>query len=64
MKTIQTGLRIPEKRHEELTELADRMGVAVNRLVLILIDLGLSVIRLGTPEVLRNLTRTLQDTGE
>lgn len=40
---IQTGLRIPQARYEELVLLANKIGVSLNALILILIDLGLSV---------------------
>ncbi len=40
---IQTGLRIPQRRYEELTELAEQMGVSLNALILMLIDLGLTL---------------------
>lgn len=40
---IQTGLRIPEERYTELQELADEVGISLNALLLMLIDLGLSV---------------------
>ncbi len=40
---IQTGLRIPQKRYEELIELAEQMGVSLNALILMLIDLGLTL---------------------
>ena len=40
---IQTGLRIPEERYMELQELADEVGISLNALLLMLIDLGLSV---------------------
>lgn len=40
---IQTGLRIPEKRYEELASLAQEMGVSINSLLLMLIDLGLTL---------------------
>lgn len=40
---IQTGLRIPEKRYEELAFLAQEMGVSINSLLLMLIDLGLTL---------------------
>ena len=39
---VQTGLRIPVNRYEELLALADTMGVSINSLLLMLIDLGLS----------------------
>ncbi len=40
---IQTGLRIPEKRYNELLILANDMSVSLNSLILMLIDLGLTV---------------------
>lgn len=40
---IQTGLRIPEKRYEELTKIASEAGLSLNSLILALIDLGLAV---------------------
>ncbi len=40
---IQTGLRIPQSRYEELTEIAIQMGVSLNSLILMLIDLGLTL---------------------
>lgn len=41
---VQTGLRIPEKQYERLRERADKMGVSLNSLMLMLIELGLEVI--------------------
>ncbi len=40
---IQTGLRIPQKRYEELVAIAAQMGVSLNSLILMLIDLGLTL---------------------
>lgn len=40
---IQTGLRIPIVRYTELQGLADEIGVSLNSLILMLVDLGLSV---------------------
>lgn len=39
---IQTGLRIPEKQYKRLTDISDRMGVSINALILMLIDIGLN----------------------
>lgn len=44
---IQTGLRVPEKRYEELCNIASEIGVSVNSLMLMLIDLGLMVRNTG-----------------
>ena len=35
---IQTGLRIPQDRYEELKEIAQRSGLSVNAVILILVD--------------------------
>lgn len=61
---IQTGLRIPQKRYEELIALADRMGVSINTLALMLIDVGLSAVNLGTQGAARYLPHNLQDISE
>ena len=39
---IQTGLRIPEKQYERLIIISERMGVSINALILILVDIGLN----------------------
>lgn len=39
---IQTGLRIPENQYSRIKERADRMGVSINQLILVLVDIGLN----------------------
>ncbi len=39
---IQTGLRIPENQYDRVKERADQMGVSINQLILVLIDIGLN----------------------
>lgn len=39
---IQTGLRIPESQYERVLEKADRAGVSINQMLLILVDIGLN----------------------
>ena len=58
---IQTGLRIPENKYNEINTMATQMGVSVNTLILMLVDIGLNVIRLGTEEAHRVLLRNQQD---
>ena len=41
---IQTVLRVPELQYERLVAIAKRMGVSVNALILMLIDIGLNQI--------------------
>ncbi len=41
---VQTGLRVPELQYERLVAIAKRMGVSVNALILVLIDIGLNQI--------------------
>jgi hypothetical protein len=43
MNKVQTGLRIPEERYNELCEVANEMGVSLNSLLLMLIDLGMTL---------------------
>lgn len=50
MDKIQTGLRIPQDRYEELCGLSKGMGVSLNALSLMLIDLGLKAINLGVEQ--------------
>lgn len=57
---IQTGLRIPQTRYEELKVIADRSGISLNAAILLLVDVGLSVIRLGSEEVARSGSHNLQ----
>ncbi|MCX4328299.1 MAG: hypothetical protein OSJ45_13570 [Lachnospiraceae bacterium] len=47
---IQTGLRIPEPQYERLSAIAKRMGVSVNALILMLIDIGLNQIEFQQEE--------------
>ena len=44
---IQTGLRIPQSRYEEIRKMAERSGTSVNALILTLVDIGLSAVNLG-----------------
>lgn len=52
---IQTGLRIPLSRYDELKEMADRSGVSLNALILLLVDVGLSAVNLGTAKAAHSL---------
>lgn len=40
---IQTGLRIPQDRYDELVRLAETVGISLNSLILMLIDMGLTL---------------------
>lgn len=61
---IQTGLRIPQSRYEELVSLANSMGVSINTLALMLIDLGLKAFNLGMAEAAHAVPHNLQQSGE
>lgn len=41
---IQTGLRVPVKQYDRIKEQADQIGVSINALILMLIDIGLNQI--------------------
>jgi len=47
MSKIQTGLRVPEPLYERLQERANDMGVSVNSLILMLIDMGFTLMDNG-----------------
>ena len=45
---IQTGLRIPQRRYEELRDLAEQSGISLNAMILFLVDIGIKAVNLGT----------------
>lgn len=61
---IQTGLRIPQNRYDELREMAEKSGVSINSIILFLVDVGLSAVNLGIEQSARSAPRIPQDTGE
>ena len=61
---IQTGLRIPQTRYDELKMIADRSGTSVNSLILNLIEIGLTVINRGAEATNLSELRNLQHTDE
>jgi predicted HicB family RNase H-like nuclease len=42
MEKIQTGLRVPVNQYERIKEKADKIGISINQLILMLIDIGLN----------------------
>lgn len=44
---IQTGLRIPESRYNELKKIADKSGASINSIILFLVDIGLTAVSVG-----------------
>lgn len=61
---IQTGLRVPVEQYTKLLSMAEHMGVSLNALMLVLLDVGLSVFSLGTEAELHALLRNLRDISE
>jgi hypothetical protein len=61
---IQTGLRIPQTRYEELRIMAEKSGISLNTLILFLVDVGLSAVNLGIEEAARSAPHSLQCSGE
>lgn len=45
MEKIQTGLRIPQERYEEIRAISESSGASVNSIILHLIDIGIKVIQ-------------------
>lgn len=61
---IQTGLRIPADRYDEIKAIADRSGISVNSAILFLVDIGLKAIETGIAEATRTPLHTLQRSSE
>lgn len=61
---VQTGLRIPQGRYDELRDMADKSGVSLNSIILFLVDVGLSAVNLGIEQSARSEIRSPQDSGE
>lgn len=64
MKTIQTGLRLPETIYNQLKQRQTECGVPINTQVNYLISLGLDVIRLGIQEQARTSSHSRQGNTE
>ena len=64
MKTIQTGLRMPETLYIQLKQRQQESGVPINQQVLNLVEIGLETIRLGIQEQGRASSRNHQETSE
>lgn len=47
---VQTGLRIPENQYERIKEKADKIGISINQMVLILVDIGLNYLDMDMTE--------------
>lgn len=54
---IQTGLRIPQTRYEELRVMAERSGTSLNGLILFLIDVGLTAVNRSAEKEAHSLPR-------
>lgn len=51
---IQTGLRVPENQYERIREKADKVGISLNALILMLVDIGLNYLDMESDESLRS----------
>ena len=58
---VQTGLRVPEMQYNRLQEMSGQMGISLNALTLMLVDIGLNVLTLGTEEERRLLLHNCRD---
>lgn len=47
MMKIQTGLRVPEDVYDDLQARAEKMGVSINQLILMLISVGMKFLDEG-----------------
>lgn len=60
---IQTGLRVPENQYERIKGKADRSGVSINQLILILVDIGLNYLDMELDEQNRFVFHNQKDTS-
>lgn len=51
---IQTGLRLPEDQYERVKEKADNIGISINQMILVLVDIGLNYLDMESDEFLRS----------
>ncbi len=61
---VQTGLRIPQDRYDELRMMAEKSGVSLNSIILFLVDVGLSAVNLGVEQSAHSLPHSPKDTDE
>lgn len=47
---IQTGLRIPVDQYDRILAISERMGISINALILVLIDVGLNHLEMESEE--------------
>jgi hypothetical protein len=63
MDTIQTGLRLPENQHERIRKKADRIGISMNQMILVLVDIGLNCLDKEPDEFLHSVPRNQKCTS-
>ena len=61
---IQTGLRIPKNRYNELKDMANKSGASINSIILFFVEIGLSAFTLGIEQEAHFAPRSLQCTDE
>lgn len=59
---IQTGLRIPQARYEEIVKLSEQSGASINTVLLMLMEIGWRVIQPEELEAARALLHSPPDT--
>ena len=62
MEKIQTGLRVPEKQYERIKVKAENMGISINQLILVLVDIGLNYLDMEQAESGRFSAHSQKDT--
>ena len=61
---IQTGLRIPRHKYDEISDFAERAGLSVNAVVLFLVNVGLEAVNRAAGELTRAELRSLLHNDE
>lgn len=58
---IQTGLRLPEKQYQRVAKKADTLGMSINQLLLVAIDIGLNCLDMELLEQVHTFLHTPKD---
>ena len=61
---IQTGLRLPLKRYDQINKIAEEAGISLNAAILLLIEIGYEAISLGISAKSHSLAHTETHSGE
>lgn len=55
---IQTGLRLPQKRYDQINKMAEDAGISLNAAILLLLEIGYEAVSLGISAKSHSLAHT------